>query len=437
MLESAKDSCIKELNESNDMAKKEFNTAFNSFQVLEQKGQGGSGIVYKAIEKNNPDVNVTYAVKCLNPNEATSIKRKRFKHEIFFCMNNSHKNVVKVLDYGLTDIDGKTCPFYVMPYYPSTLRLLMRQVIDKEKTIDYFLQILEGVEFAHKMGVWHRDIKPENILYDPQTDILVIADFGIAHFQEEYLQTIIETDTKDRIGNYLYSAPEQRVNPKLANYKADIYSLGLILNEIFTGEILQGHGFTIIANKSPDFAFLDEIVEQMIQQSPEKRFDSINMIKQRINILSDISISQQRLSKLSNPVIQASEIEDILISNPIKIEKVDYKDGNLRFTLSHKINSDWENTFYKPGNFVLQAGIVEPKLVRFVGNEAILRVQSYMEPTQDMVNYVKGYIEQANVNYKRLCEEKQRANDEAERKKLREQVEEEQKRQKFLKSLKS
>lgn len=119
-------------------------------------GEGGSGRVYKVKDKNG----VFHAVKCLKTSSVE--KRKRFQNELSFCLRNVHKNIITIEDYGVTQINGEDCPFYVMPYYLSTLRnLLMERRIPNDKVISYFSQILDGVEAAHLMSIWHRDLKPE------------------------------------------------------------------------------------------------------------------------------------------------------------------------------------------------------------------------------------------------------------------------------------
>jgi len=100
-----------------------FETAFASYRVQTILGKGGSGRVYKVSDENDRE----YALKCLDPKKATTDKLKRFKNELFFCLRNTPKNIITVLDYGLATIEGTTCPFYVMPYYLSTLRELIKK----------------------------------------------------------------------------------------------------------------------------------------------------------------------------------------------------------------------------------------------------------------------------------------------------------------------
>src|SRR5262249_32547506 len=126
------------------------------------------------------------------------------------------------------------------------------------------------------------DLKPENILQqdtnDPH-DALVIADFGIAHFEEDELHSTALTDKRDRLANFQYAAPEQRVPGKKVDWRADIYALGLILNEMFTGEVLQGAGYKKVSSVAPELGSLDALIERMVHQSPASRPCDLNEVR--------------------------------------------------------------------------------------------------------------------------------------------------------------
>jgi eukaryotic-like serine/threonine-protein kinase len=74
--------------------------------------------------------------------------------------------------------------------------------------------------------VFHRDLKPENILYDRNADRLVVADFGIAHFEEDQLLTAVETKDRERLANFKYAAPEQGIRGRPVDHRADIFAFG-------------------------------------------------------------------------------------------------------------------------------------------------------------------------------------------------------------------
>ena len=166
-----------------------------------------------------------------------------------------------------------------MPFYDSSLRKLISAGLKPEDIIRLFIQLLDGVEAAHLQDIVHRDLKPENILYKTADAQLALADFGIARFTEDELYTAVETKAQDRLANFQYAAPEQRVRGRNVDYRADIYAMGLILNEMFTHEIPQGTGYKTISSISPEYSYLDEVVEKMIRQNPDERFNSIEEVK--------------------------------------------------------------------------------------------------------------------------------------------------------------
>lgn len=154
-------------------------------------GNGGSGFVYLTTGSDGQ----RYAVKVLAPERATSTKLKRFANELYFGRKVRHDHIVPVLDSGTVELRSKQTPFFVMPHYSSSLRQMLSDGLEPDVALKLFDGIIAGLEFAHGRSVWHRDIKPENILYDKATDRLLLADFGIAHFEEDDLHT-----AEDRIG---------------------------------------------------------------------------------------------------------------------------------------------------------------------------------------------------------------------------------------------
>jgi serine/threonine protein kinase len=251
---------------SENMAKtsKEARTTFAVYTIQDFIGEGGSGLVYKAVDDGGRPV----AIKILDSKKASRAKLKRFENEYRFCAKNNHENILKVLDHGLTD-SGES--FFVMPLYEYSLRKLIGE-IDSKIALNVFTKLLAGVEAAHLKGVVHRDLKPENVLLRNSIWELVVADFGIARFAEEDLYTAVETKDDTRLANFQYAAPEQRHRGRNVDHRADIYALGLILNELFTSELAHGTNFKTINAVSPEHAYLDEIVHKMLEQDPAGRF---------------------------------------------------------------------------------------------------------------------------------------------------------------------
>jgi hypothetical protein len=253
---------------------KEFKTAFHEYVLGEKIGEGGSGRVYKATD----DEGRVLALKHLKKEAISAQKSGRFKNEMYFCMKSSHKNIVRVLDYGLATVSDAEVPFYVMPLYTQTLRDLMMQKAETKALLRVFLNIIAGISSAHAQGIYHRDLKPENILYDPVEKEAVVSDFGVAHFTEELLHATVKTLPGERLANFRYAAPEQVIGG-LVDHRADIYALGLILYEMLSGELLRGTGHRTIASIASGWDCYDPIINAMTRQSPAERCQSIDDVK--------------------------------------------------------------------------------------------------------------------------------------------------------------
>lgn len=408
-----------------------FETAFNGYKSVEILGQGGSGIVFEVFDETG----IKLALKRLNPTYITAEKRRRFKNEINFCEKNTHKNILTVVDSGFKDVDGTKCPFYVMPQYASTLRKLMDSRIPPQQVLSKFSQILDGVEASHLHGVWHRDLKPENILYDDSKDLLVVADFGIAHFAEAELATLVITKPNARLANFQYAAPEQRIKESNVDHRSDIYALGLILNEMFTGEIIQGTGYKTITSVATDFAYLDQLVDQMIQQNPESRPDSVDDVKKILVGYRNQFVIRQKLTGLKNEVVPESEIDDPLVLSPIEISSMDYQNEELVFHLSNTPNREWSDEFTRQSEgHTSIMGVCSPGLFRFEGKVAHIRAKPNHE--QQIVNLFKGYLSQANENYRKRKEKEARKREQDEKERLQKQIMETEKGKKLLENLK-
>jgi serine/threonine protein kinase len=404
-----------------------FVTATEEYKATGERWEGAVGTVYAATDSEGKP----FAIKVLKT-DVSSTKRKRFKNELFFCLKNSHKNIVKVVDHGVI-LSGQTrTPFYVMPLFAGTLRSLMKQRISPERVLPLFSQILDGVEAAHLKGVCHRDLKPENILFESKSETLVIADFGIAAFREEELYTAVETARQDRLANFLYAAPEQRERGKEVDYRADIFALGLILNEMFTGAVPHGAGFKLVANASQEYSYLDDIVQAMIQQDKEQRPASIEEVKRKIIQTGSEAASLQKLNELKTEVVPADAIDDPLISEPIRIVGTDYRRGSLCFRLSKTPNLKWVNRFQLQGTYQAVLG-KEPSRFQFHGDEAIIDAQE--SQVEQISKFVPKYVSNANEAYKALIEGENEQMRAQRRRELDAAIAEEQKRQRILKKL--
>jgi serine/threonine protein kinase len=390
-------------------------TTFEQYEVLGPIGSGGSGDVMLAQAGDGTRV----AIKALRPNQPRS-KLNRFRNELSFCLNDVHPNIVRVLDHGIYQGVGGDQPFYVMPLYESTLRKELATKRSAKGTLELYARILDGVEAAHLLRIVHRDLKPENILINPSSDEVVVADFGIAHFEEENLAASVETGPADRVGNWEYAAPEQRRPGQNVDHRADIYALGLILVELFTGAVPHGANPQTIASAAPEFSYLDGIADAMRQNAVDRRPESIARIKGEMIAQGLAFIERQKLDELNKIVIPASQVSDPLSLNPITLVDAKYRSGALHFTLSAPPNRGWIQNFQNMGGYAAVVGS-EPHRISFSGNVASLPANP--SSAQMVVNHFKNWLQLTNDQYSLAVRTQTENAEREERRRLREEQE--------------
>ena len=314
---------------------------FDRYTLGPQIGGGGSGRVLKATSSEGDDV----AIKVVNVSSLSTKKRKRLRNEIAFCTAYRHRGIIRILDVGsYVDESGAEHVFYVMDLYPGTLRKQMQAGIAHDSVIATWLRTVEAVEAAHALGVWHRDIKPENILVDAEGSP-VLADFGIARIADANAATTVETAPQERLANYLYRAPEQAGAGTRRDHRVDVFALGLILNEMFTGEVRHGSSPKRIADVAPAHSYLDGLVELMTRTDPDTRLADLAEVRVFIARAENDLSAQKQLAFLHGTVVEQVVLDDPLINDPIRIIDVDYREGHLEIVLSQKPSRLWIEKF--------------------------------------------------------------------------------------------
>jgi serine/threonine protein kinase len=404
-----------------------FETAFGTYVVQELLGEGGAGRVYGGVGIDQAAI----ALKVLSEDRASTDKRRRFKNEIAFLARNKHPNIVTVVDHGVARGGEMVGPFYVMPRYDGNLRHLMRQGIAPDRVLSLFSQILDGVEAAHLQGVIHRDLKPENILYDRDSDAVAIADFGIASFTAEFLVTLVETDPQQRLANFQYAAPEQRVQGKPVGAPADLYALGLILNEMFTGVVPYGTGYRLIGQVSNDLSFLDAIVAMMLRQAPEERPASIAAVKGLVQRHRSEAVSLQRLSEIDGTIIKSSEVDEPLALDPPRLAGFDWNAGRLTLILDRPVSLDWVRALQQMRGYTAVMG-KDPSAFSFKGDHAFVNAREH--EVQAVIGHFKNWLPEASRTLKSLMEQAAQRQEAQRREELRREREAEEQRLRVLRN---
>ena len=215
---------------------------FGDYTVEAQLGKGGMGAVYLVRAPGGEH----YAVKVMFPDivKKSVSYRKRFAREAEFAMNIRHKNLISVYDVG-EDPETGLC-YIIMDYLPGGSvadRLERCGRFSIAEAVSIAAQVALALEVAHRHGVIHRDIKPDNIMFDAD-GTPKLADLGVAKFTDESHKTTVTT-TGMIIGTPAYMAPEQMMDSRHIDTRADLYALGVVLYEMLTG-IRPNEGSTAV-----------------------------------------------------------------------------------------------------------------------------------------------------------------------------------------------
>ncbi len=284
-----------------------------NYVLLEKIGAGGMGQVFKAEHRR---MRRTVAVKMLPlefVKDAGAIAR--FEREVMAAAKLRHPNIVAADDADCAN----GVHFLVMEYVEGRdLSDLVKQggPLPADRAVDYILQAARGLAFAHQKGVVHRDIKPANLLLDSQGTVKVL-DMGLARIHEiGDSATLSElTSTGTIMGTVDYMPPEQALNTKEADHRADIYSLGCTLYYLLSGKAVY-QGDTIMAKllahretPVPSLRIhqaeiptrLEPIFARMVAKKVEDRYQTMT------EVIADLESCRIRSSSEPQPTVSAQD----------------------------------------------------------------------------------------------------------------------------------
>ncbi len=279
------------------------------YELLERIGEGAMGTIYKA--RHNKTHRIV-ALKVLNEDLA---KDQEFVSRFFREARNSgklknHDNIVQAYDWG--EHEGQY--YFAMELVKG--RSLAEILWQKKKLEEYTAltitrQVARALQHAHKFAIIHRDIKPENILIS-QEGVVKLCDLGLA---KDLLQDCYRTNDGVTLGTASYVSPEQASCEKNIDIRADIYSLGITLYQMLTGELPfdEGNSYQIsqqhihkelppIQNKNPKLSTgVIRLVHKMTAKKPENRYHDPEELLHELDSLlsspipgSDKTVSKQR-----------------------------------------------------------------------------------------------------------------------------------------------
>jgi len=258
------------------------------FEIIEEVGKGGFGIVYKALDKV---LNRQIALKVLHPELLINPNFiLRFKLEAQLSAQLDHPNILPIYEFG--EFEGRY--YIVMAYMPDgSLKDLLRKEgrLDKQRSLKIFEQICDGMSYAHSQKIIHRDLKPGNILFDSRGNAR-ISDMGFAKLIHSDSSASLSA-SGGMIGTPSYMAPEiWRGKP--ATSATDVYSLACVLVEMLTGQPLFGGETTpeIFAKIFEPLQLPDDLPEELkpvleaaLEKNQDERIQTVGEFFEQIRVV--------------------------------------------------------------------------------------------------------------------------------------------------------
>ncbi len=258
--------------------------------MVEAVADGNKSVVYRA---QHLTLDSEHAIKVLT--RGTGVDRERSMRAARAQANLRHDNIVEVTD--VLEIEGRPC--LVMPFISGgTLDDFLDDDPPMRERIRVFRDIVRGVREAHRQGMVHRDLKPHDILVDRATGTLVpkVADFNLVKMLEG---SSVLTNPSVRMGEPLYTAPEQVRDPGAVDARADVFSLGCILYEVVTAQPAFSGGSDIeilqrmiakdyarpSALRSDVLPSVDALIDGMLEPEPGNRIASADAVVDELKLI--------------------------------------------------------------------------------------------------------------------------------------------------------
>ena len=265
-----------------------------NYTITHKTGSGGSAIVYKGIDRDGKPVAIKLP-KFLDETLDVAIYDK-FESEARIWENLRHGNIVEFREYLM---DPVPCLVMELMEGGNLKDRLKSGKLTVREELDIFLQLIDAISYAHRMGTIHRDIKPENILFT-RDGVPKLTDWGIGKF----MASLTETTVDGKKGTLAYSAPEQASPGKFGkiDWSTDIFQLGIVMYEMLTGRnpFMDDDPAGIVTNIlyetvrppssiNPDISpSLDNLVMKALEKQKDRRWRSADVMYHELKKFSEL-----------------------------------------------------------------------------------------------------------------------------------------------------
>ena len=283
---------------------------FENYEILQELPQGGQAIVYKAIHK---PTKTHVALKILLPTLVASTRaRYYFEREAELIASLDHPNIVKIRDSGI--IHGQY--FFVMEYIKGQPldRYVEAQNLSFRQRIEVFNKVCSAVTYAHQQGIVHRDLKSANVLIDERGEPHIL-DFGLAKaigMSELAKKDVMPTITGQWAGSLSNMSPEQAAGkPTLIDVRADVYSLGVMLYHILTGQYPYDVTGPVLG-----------VLKNIQEAEPTRPSKIIRKFDPDVEAIILTALDKDRARRYQSVAVFQSDIENWLAGRPISVRSI-------------------------------------------------------------------------------------------------------------------
>ena len=297
---------IKAFRIGDEFAERFIDKQVGKFFITSVIRSGGMGVVFKA-EQDQP--RRTVALKIMHAGIASGSAPRRFKVEAQTLARLRHRGIVEIYHYGWHDDGQGGVPYFVMEYIPGARTLLEyaeERNLGTRERLELFAEVCEAVAHGHRNEVIHRDLKPDNILVDSSGQPKLI-DFGVARVTGADVVTL-QTNVGELIGTLKYMSPEQLdADPSKINTTSDVYSLGVVLYELFAGT-------------TPYHVSSSDLIQanHIIKMTPPRRLSSIKpKLRGDVETIVHKALEKEQQSRYQSAAELGADIQRFLRHEPI------------------------------------------------------------------------------------------------------------------------
>jgi len=375
----------------------------NGYSNLIKIGEGSMAHVYQGMQESvKRRINLKLLVNGIISDDKA---RRHFEKESYIISRLNHTNIMPVIDRG---ISAENVPYFIVESIEGEdlkTAIKERNFSHTEK-LHLIIQLLKALSYAHRNNVMHRDIRPATILIDVNGG-LKILDFGIAQFCDENRQSAEGKCISQ--GSYDYRSPEQWTSPHNASVQSDLYSVGVLMYELFTGKIPSGQ-FAEPSELNPAVSLeLNRMILECLNTDPEKRPVSAILMKNELLSLSEgRHLSEQEKSRAEQGLSEAKssfQLLDVLREDEFgAIYIYQQKARNKLFIVKKKANTSPGYETSELMTSVHHENIVTThKILR--NEEFFVLTQDYMQggTLQDRLSYQLSWIETLSIA-RQICE---------------------------------